>query len=214
MPPKKATSSLADDKSSVAGTDAGEKKSSAVKKAADRKAKAKKSAEERASKAEKEKAEAKAAKARAAEERAEAAWQVQVAARLSTLTGQVSVLDPEILANVTEALKAADEQPKNEIMEGKLKIEKKEENQDVSAHKEEFAKLKKKQSLYALRAKIEGQYKAGNVDQTAYTERMKEIKELENNPEIDWLTFTLPQEDELIRTAPNTDVIKLQKLRK
>ena len=99
-------------------------------------------------------------------------------------------------------------------MEGKLKIEKKEKDEDVSAHKEAFAKLKKQQTLITLRAKIEGQYKAGNVDQTAYTERMKEIKELENNPEIDWLTYTQPQEEELIRKAPDTEVIKLQKLRK
>ena len=49
-------------------------------------------------------------------------------------------------------------------MEGKLKIEKKAEEQDVSRYKEAFTKLRKNQSLYDLRKKIEGLYKSGNVD--------------------------------------------------
>ena len=65
---------------------------------------------------------AKAAKAAAAEDKAEATWQVEVARRLSTLTSQVCTLDPEILANVTEALQAADQLPIELIMKGKLKI--------------------------------------------------------------------------------------------
>ena len=76
------------------------------------KAKSKQAAENRTKKVEQEKIDAKLAKEKAKKEAEEAIWQIEVARRLSALTTQVDLLNPETLGIVTEALQEADELPK------------------------------------------------------------------------------------------------------
>ena len=112
MSTKKTDKSVADNASADDEDTVKKKKGQAKAREAERKAKAKQSAENRTKKAEQEKIDAKLAKEKAKKEAEEAIWQIEVARRLSALTTQVDLLNPETLGIVTEALQEADELPK------------------------------------------------------------------------------------------------------
>ena len=132
----------------------------------------------------------------------EAIWQIQVAKNLLSLTTEVERKDQEVLAHITELLDAAEKGPKELIMAGKLKVapKAKEETDDpqVSKHRLRLNQLKKEKYLKNIRNKLEMQYLADSLNHQDYTIRLKEIKDLEENKDIDWGTFK-PTEDEEVK---------------
>ena len=78
------------------------------------------------------------------------------------------------------------------ILDGKIKIEKLDEDQAEAFNKqtkEEIVKLRKAEYLKGLRIKVKQHFDAGSMSWVEFTARLNEIKELDADPTIDWATF-------------------------